>query len=74
MPSAYIEEIRQSTDWSAPDVVERINQVLGETALGRLSAYQREGNQTLGVYNDKQNPVKSLAAIKAALEYNLSQR
>jgi len=69
MPSAYIEEIRQSTDWSAPDVVERINQVLGETALGRLSAYQREGNRTLGVYNDKQNPANVADQFKYMLSY-----
>jgi hypothetical protein len=70
MPAASIEEVRQSTDWSAPDVVEQVNQVLQETALGRLSAYQREGNRALGIYNDKQHPVDVAAQFQYMLSYS----
>ena len=35
---------------------EQVNQLLQKTALQRLFAYQREGNEALGVYNDKRDP------------------
>jgi hypothetical protein len=70
MPAASIEELQQSTDWSAPDVVEHVNQMLQETALGRLSTYQGEGNRTLGVYNDKQHPVDVAAQFEYMLSYS----
>lgn len=35
-----------------------MNQFLQKTALQRLLAYQREGNQALGIYNDKPNPTE----------------
>jgi len=34
-----------------------VNQLLQKTALQRLLTYQREGNQALGVYNDKRDAV-----------------
>ena len=56
MPASSIEELHRSVDWSAPDVDEQVNQLLQKTALAHLLAYQREGNQALGVYNDKRDP------------------
>jgi hypothetical protein len=70
LPAASIEEIRQSADWSAPDVVKQINQILQKKALGRLSAYQRDGNQALGVYSDKQSPVDIAAQFQNMLSYS----
>ena len=70
MPAASIKEIRQSTDWSTPDAVNRFNQVLQESALERLSAYQRDGNRALGVYDDKQPPVDVAAQFKYMLSYS----
>lgn len=56
MPATSINEFHRSINWSAPDVDERVNQNLQKTALERLLAYQREGNEALGVYNDKRDP------------------
>jgi hypothetical protein len=56
MPTRSIEELQRSIDWSAPDVSEQVNQQLQKTALDRLLAYQRDGNEALGVYNDKRDP------------------
>jgi len=56
MPANSIEELQRSVDWSAADVNQRVNQLLQQTALQRLLAYQREGNRVLGVYNDKRDP------------------
>jgi len=57
MPANSIGEFQRSVDWSAADVNGRVNQLLQETALERLLAYQREGDQALGVYNDKPDPI-----------------
>jgi len=56
MPTGSIEEFQRSIDWSAADVNERVNRLLQKTALQRLLAYQREGNEALGIYNDKRDP------------------
>jgi len=69
LPATAIDKVQQSTDWSAPDVVEHINQLVGETALKRLSDYQRDGNQTLGVYDDKPISVDVAAQFKYLLSY-----
>jgi hypothetical protein len=58
MPSSSIEELHKSIDWSAADASEQVNQNLRRTALQRLTEYQREGNQALGVYNDKHDPTE----------------
>jgi len=55
-PANSIEELHQSIDWSAPNVKEQVNQLVRKDALQFLLAYQRDGNQALGVYNDKRNP------------------
>jgi hypothetical protein len=55
MPAGSIEDFHKSINWSAADVNEQVNRLLQKTALQRLLAYQREGNQALGVYNDKRD-------------------
>jgi len=55
-PASSIEELHRSIDLSAPDAKERVNELLRKDALQFLLAYQRDGNQALGVYNDKRNP------------------
>jgi hypothetical protein len=56
MPASSIEEFHRAINWSAADVNEQVNRHLQKAALQRLLAYQREGNQALGVYNDKHDP------------------
>ena len=56
MPATTIEEFHRSIDWSAADVNEQVNQLLQKMALKRLLAYQKDGNQALGIYNDKHDP------------------
>jgi len=56
MPASSIEEFHRAINWSAADVNEQVNRLLQKTALQRLLAYQREGDQALGVYNDKHDP------------------
>jgi hypothetical protein len=56
MPGSSMEELQRSINWSVPDVSEQVNQHLQTAAVQRLLAYQRDGNQALGIYNDKPNP------------------
>jgi len=56
LPASSIETFHSSIDWSAPDVYEQVNGLLQTTALERLLAYQKDGNQALGTYNDKHDP------------------
>jgi len=50
MPASSIEEFHRSINWSAADFNEQVNRLLQKTALQRLLAYQREGNQALGIF------------------------
>jgi len=70
MPASSIEQLNQSINWSAPDADEQVNQLLRKTALDRLIAYQREGNQVLGIYNDKPDAVNVAQQFAYMLSYS----
>jgi hypothetical protein len=70
LPASSIEDLNRSIDWSAADADEQVNQLLRKTALQRLLAYQREGNQVLGVYNDKRNPTDVPQQFAYMLSYS----
>ncbi|HTD23233.1 MAG TPA: hypothetical protein VK738_11295 [Terriglobales bacterium] len=70
MPASSIEELHRSIDWSAADVNEQVNQLLHKTALQRLLAYQNEGNEALGVYNDKRDPTEVSQQFAYMLSYD----
>ncbi len=70
MPASSIEELHQSVDLSAPDAEQKVDELLQKTVLERLVAYQRAGNQVLGVYNDKRNPTEVPEQFKYMLSYS----
>jgi hypothetical protein len=70
MPASSIEALQSSIDWSAPDVSEQVNRHLQKTALERLLEYQQQGNQTLGVYNDKHDPTEVPQQFAYMLSYS----
>jgi hypothetical protein len=72
MPATSIEELHRSIDWSAPNVKERLNHLLQKTALERLLAYQYEGNNALGVYNDKRDPTAVPEQFAYLLSYDMA--
>jgi hypothetical protein len=57
VPEGSIEELQKSINWSGADVNDQVNQQLQKAALQRLLAYQRDGNQALGIYVDKPTPI-----------------
>ena len=70
MPGEAIENIHKSINWSAaPSELDRqVNQHLHERVIEGLQAYQRDGDQALGVYVDKENPTD----VPKQFEYMLS--
>jgi hypothetical protein len=70
MPSSSIAGLHQAIDWSAPDLGDKVNQRLQRTALERLLAYQHEGNQALGIYNDKPDPTEVPKQFAYMLSYD----
>ena len=69
MPTSSIIALHQAIDWSASNLAERINQGLQQRALEELQAYQRDGNRTLGVYNDKPDPTEVPKQFAYMLSY-----
>ena len=70
LPATSIEEFQKSIDWSAADVDEQVNQRLQNAALQRLLAYQRDGNEILGTYNDKRDPTEVPKQFAYMLSYS----
>jgi hypothetical protein len=70
MPAGSIAALHQAIDWSAPNLAERINQRLQQRALELLLAYQRDGNRSLGVYNDKPDPTEVPKQFAYMLSYS----
>jgi len=70
MPTSSIEALQSSIDWSAADVSDQVNRYLRKAALQRLLEYQHEGNQALGVYNDKPNPTEVPQQFAYMLSYS----
>jgi hypothetical protein len=70
MPTNSIDELHRSVDFSAPDANEQVNRQLQQTAIARLLTYQRDGDQVLGEYNDKQNPTVVPEQFKYMLSYS----
>jgi len=69
LPAGSIEALHKSVDLSAPDAEEKVNQFVDDRLIERLLAYQKGGNQALGVYNDKKNPTQVPEQFKYILSY-----
>jgi len=69
MPSSVIGELQRTADPLAPQREQRANRILQTTALDRLIAYQREGNEALGSYNDKRDPTEVARQFAYMLSY-----
>jgi hypothetical protein len=70
LPSTSIDTLQRTTNWSAADVDAQVNQALQIAALQRLLAYQRVGDQALGVYNDKHDPTEVAQQFAYMLSYS----
>jgi len=70
MPESSIEDLHQSVNFSAPDAQDQVNQFAQKKVIARLSEYRRDGNQVLGMYNDKHDPTDVAGQFKFMLSYS----
>ena len=56
LPTEAMEGFKQSIDWAAPDVADRVNHLARQMAFQSLLNYMKGGNTALGVYRDKNHP------------------
>lgn len=57
LPVESIEEFQNAVDWSAADASAQVNSLAQRRAFEELIKYQKEGNNALGAYYDKEQPV-----------------
>ena len=69
IPATSIAGLHQTINWSDPNAEQQVNQMAQKGALQLLLAYQKEGNQALGVYNDKHDPTKVPEQFRYMLSY-----
>ena len=69
-PASSIEDFHRSIDWSASNVNAQVNELSRKTALQFLLAYQQDGNQVFGVYNDKRKPTEVAQQFTYMLSYD----
>jgi hypothetical protein len=71
LPGNLMEQIKSSVDWSAPNVVDVVNQEIQRVVPPRLTLYQQQGDKILGaVYNDKNQQVGVADQFKYLLSYS----
>jgi len=69
MPAGGIDALHKSVDLSASDAGQKVDDFLHDRVIERLLAYQQKGNQALGEYNDKTNPLQVNEQFKYMLSY-----
>lgn len=67
LPTEAIEDIKQSIDWSAPDVPKTVNHLARQMAFQALLNYMNGGNTALGVYRDKNHPAAVAETFEALI-------
>jgi len=67
LPTEAMESFKQSIDWSAPDVNDKVNQLARQMALQALMNYRNGGNSALGIYRDKNHPAAVAETFEALI-------
>ncbi len=68
MPAASMNKL-QTIDWSSPEAGQRVNQLLQQSVLDFLLAYKRDGNRSLGTYDDKKHSTDVARQFSYMLSY-----
>lgn len=69
LPAQSMTAYQKSIDWNAPNVEERVNQLLRQRTIERLQSYQRNGNPALITYDDKDELVNTGNQFESILSY-----
>jgi hypothetical protein len=57
LPEKSMEAARASIDWNSPEVAEQVNNFAKRRIIQLLEDYQHNGDQALGTYRDKRDPL-----------------
>jgi hypothetical protein len=57
LPEKSMEAARDSIDWNSPGVAEQVNNLAKRRIIQLLEDYQHNGDQALGTYRDKRDPL-----------------
>jgi hypothetical protein len=67
LPSEAMSQFQQSVDWTADSAASQANRTAQQMVLQALLAYQKGGNEALGVYRDKEHPTRIAETFRALL-------
>ena len=67
LPAESMEAFKNSVNWSGPDVPAQVNSLAQKMALEELVKYQEDGNNALGSYYDKQDPLHVVEQFESLL-------
>ncbi len=70
IPADSMVALQHSINWSAPNANEQVNQLVRNSVLGHLLAYQRGGDPILGTYNDKPVPTEVSKEFERLLSFS----
>ena len=67
LPGEAMDSFKDSINWAAPDMADRVNQLARTMALDALLKYIQGGNAALGTYRDKKHPAVVAATFQSLL-------
>jgi hypothetical protein len=67
LPSEAMDQFQKSVNWKAADAASQANRLAQQMALEALMAYQKGGNEALGIYRDKNHPTRVAETFQSLL-------
>lgn len=72
LPVESIEELHNAVNWSAPETASQVNRLVQTMAFQELINYQKEGNDALGAYYDKEQPLRVIEQFETLVRESSS--
>jgi hypothetical protein len=67
LPSEAMDQFQKSVNWTAADAASQASRLAQQMALQALLAYEKGGNEALGVYRDKDHPTRVAETFQSLL-------
>src|SRR4030095_4692004 len=62
-----MDQFQKPVNWTAPDAASQASRLAQQMALQALLAYEKGGNEALGVYRDKDHPTRVAETFQSLL-------
>jgi hypothetical protein len=69
LPEESMETARSAIDWNSPDAAKQVNSLAKQRIIRLLEDYQHKGDQVLGTYRDKRDPLPVADQFRSLLSY-----